>query len=194
MSNRRLLVLVLGTMLLTATSCAGSLFKVKPVVELPPMTGDVRSVSAGGVTVRAQPLLTDEETQELFEANLLVAGVLPVRTELVFESGVPVQLKRARFRLRDGEGHEWKLLSPKAAVSRILKANGVFLYNPHSRKTFEQDMIAYSLSTKEPLSDANRRTQGFLFFQTPDKTPVQTNTPLVLTVEKLPQPAEIKLN
>ncbi|MEK6281830.1 MAG: hypothetical protein AABN95_15865 [Acidobacteriota bacterium] len=194
MTNRRILFLTVGVIVLSVTSCGGSLFKVKPVVELPPMTGDVRSASAGGVTIRAAPLLSDEETQDLFEANFLIAGVLPVRTELVFESGVPVEIKRARFRLRDGEGREWKTLSPKAAASRIMKANGIFLYNPHSRKTFEQEMIAYGLDTKTPLSDANRRTQGFLFFQTPDKTPVQTSATLLLTVEKLPQTAEIKLN
>ncbi|HKO95886.1 MAG TPA: hypothetical protein VJU86_02770 [Pyrinomonadaceae bacterium] len=194
MSSRRVLVLLIGAMLFGATSCASSLFKVKPVVELPPISGDARSVTAGGLIIRALPILSDEETQDLFEANLLVGGLLPVRTELVFESGVPVEIKRARFRLRDGSGREWKLLSPKAAASSIMKANGVFLYNPHSRKTFEQDMIAYGLVTKEPLSDANRRTQGFLFFQTPDKTPVPTNASLVLTIEKLPQPAEIKLN
>jgi len=164
------------------------------VVELPPISGDARSASAGGVTIRAVPLLSDEETQDLFEANLLVGGLLPVRTELIFESGVPVEIKRARFRLRDSAGREWKLLSPKAAASSIMKANGVFLYNPHSRKTFEQDMIAYGLVTKEPLSDTNRRTQGFLFFQTPDKAPVQTNASLMLSIEKLPQPAQIKLN
>lgn len=194
MSNRWYLVFILGAILFVETSCAGSLFKVKPVVELPPMSGDVRSVSAGGISMRAVPILSDEETQDLFEANLLVGGLLPVRTELVFESGVPVEIKRAKFRLRDGEGREWKLLSPKSAASSIMKANGVFLYNPHSRKTFEQDMIAYALVTKEPLSDANRTTRGFLFFQTPDKTPVQTNASLVLTVEKLPAPLEIKLN
>ncbi len=194
MSNRWYLVFILGAIVFIETSCAGALFKVKPVVELPPMSGDVRSASAGGISIRAIPILSDEETQELFEANLLVGGLLPVRTELVFESGVPVEIKRAKFRLRDGEGREWKLLSPKSAASSIMKANSVFLYNPHSRKTFEQDMIAYGLVTKDPLSESNRRTQGFLFFQTPDKTPVQTNVSLVLTIEKLPQPAEIKLN
>ena len=53
------------------------------------------------MTVRVAPLLTDEESQELFEANLPLSGVLPLRVELVFQSGVPVEVKRARFRLRD---------------------------------------------------------------------------------------------
>ncbi len=194
MLNQRILFLILAATVLSVTSCGGSLFKVKPVVELPPMTGQVNSASAGGVTIRARPLLSDEETQDLFEANFLVAGVLPVRTELVFESGVPVEIKRARFRLKDGQGRDWKLLSPKAAAGQILKANGVFLYNPHSRKTFEKELIAYGLDTKAVVSDDNRNAHGFLFFQTPDKAPVPTTAPLTLTVEKLAQKAEIRLN
>ncbi|HEV7684893.1 MAG TPA: hypothetical protein VGO68_22480 [Pyrinomonadaceae bacterium] len=179
---------------LLAASCGGALFKVKPVVELPPITGDVKSANAGGVTVRVAPLLSDEESQELFEANLQLGGILPVRLELAFESGVPVETKKVRFRLRDGEGHEWKLLSPKAAVGRILKANEVYAYNPNSRKQFEKEFVAYGLDLTSPLSDTDRRHQGFVFFQTPKKEPVASPRGLVLSVERLPQPVELHLN
>jgi hypothetical protein len=188
----RLIVFAIATTLLT-TSCAGSLFKVKPVVELPPLTGELKSASAGGVTVRVAPLMTDEESQDLFEANLPLSGVLPVRLELAFESGVPVETKKVRFRLRDGDGREWKLISPKAAISRILKANDVYAYNPNSRKQFQTEFTAYALDLKEPLSANDGRRQGFLFFETPKKEPVESPQGLVLQIERLPQPVEIKL-
>ncbi len=178
---------------LLATSCAGSLYKVKPVVELPPLTGDVKSASAGGVTVRVAPLLSDEESQELFEANLPLGGILPVRLELVFDSGVAVETKKVRFRLRDGAGREWKQLTPKAAVSHILKANDVYAYNPNSRKQFEKEFVAYGIDLTSPLSNDDRRHQGFVFFETPKKEPVESPRGLVLSVERLPQPVEIEL-
>src|SRR6187431_1479593 len=93
-----------AAILLLTAACAGSLFKVKPVVELPPMTGDVKTASAGGVTVRVAPLMTDEQSQELFEANLPLSGILAVRLEFVFESGVPIETRKARFRLHDAAG------------------------------------------------------------------------------------------
>jgi len=189
----RLAVFVIAIALLN-TSCAGSLFKVKPVVELPPLAGNVKTASAGGVSVRIAPLLSDEESQDLFEANLPLSGILPVRLELVFESGVPVETKRVRFRLRDREGREWKLISPKAAVGRILKANDVYAYNPNSRKQFEKEFTAYAIDLKSPLSDSERRHQGFIFFETPKKEPVESPRGLVLTIERLPQPVEIQLN
>lgn len=179
---------------LLATSCVGSLYKVKPVVELPPLTGDVKSASAGGVTVRVAPLLSDEESQELFEANLPLGGILPVRLEVVFDSGVAVETKKVRFRLRDGAGREWKQLTPKAAVSHILKANDVYAYNPNSRKQFEKEFVAYGIDLTSPLSNDDRRHQGFVFFETPRKEPVESPRGLVLSVERLPQPVEIPLN
>jgi len=192
---RNVILLVFSASLaLFVSACGGALFKVKPVVELPPLTGSVKIASAGGVTIKVAPLLSDEESQELFEANLPLAGVLPLRVEIEHESGVPVELKRARFRLRDGEGKEWKLLSPKQAISRILTANDVYVYNPNSRKQFEQEFAAYALDLKTPLSSTDRRRQGFLFFQTPNKESVSSPRGLALLGERLPQSVEIVLN
>lgn len=187
-------VVFLLLLALLTTSCTGSLFKVKPVTELPAMPSNTRSADAGGVIIRVAPLLTDEESQELFEANLPLSGVLPLRVELAFQSGVPVELKRARFRLRESQNKEWKLLSTKSAVSRIMKANGFFAYNPNSRKQFEKEMAGYDVDLKTPLSSGDPRRQGFLFFQTPDKLSVKSGQQLTLTVERLPQPASITIN
>jgi hypothetical protein len=188
------LLLLLAATVLVAASCTGSLFKVKPVNELPPLPSNMRSADAGGVTIRVAPLLTDEQSQELFEANLPLSGVLALRVDMNFQSGVPVEIKKARFRLRDSQNREWKLLSAKSAVSRIMKANGVFAYNPNSRKQFENEMNAYAIDLKTPLSSGDSRRHGFLFFQTPDKLPVQSGQQFTLSVERLPQPATITVN
>jgi hypothetical protein len=181
-------------LVLATAGCSASLFKVKPVNELPPLSESSRSADAGGVTIRVAPLLTDEESQDLFEANLPLSGVLPVRTELAHQSGLPVEIKKAKFRLKDNQGREWKLLSPKQAISRILSANGVFAYNPNSRKQFEKEFSAYALDLKTPLSTSENRRQGFLFFQSPDKRPFESTQKLTLPLERLPQTASVTIN
>ncbi len=180
--------------LLFVSGCGGALYKVKPVVELPPLTGELKGGRAAGLIVVVAPLLTDEESQDLFEANLPLAGVLPMRVELGYESGVPVEIKKLRFRLRDAAGQEWKLLNPKQAISRVLKANEVFAYNPNSRKQFETEFVAYGLDLKTPLTPGDRERQGFLFFQTPDKEAVSSPRGLVLVVEGLAEPLQISIN
>jgi hypothetical protein len=189
----RISLLALLTTFLAA--CAGPLFKVKPAIELPPLPTNAARATGGGLTIRTAPLLSDEASQELFEANLPLAGVLAVRVELDYETGgVPLEWKKVRFHLRDREGHEWKLLSAKQAVSRILKANDIYLYNPNSRKEFEKEFSSYGIDLKTPLTAAERRRQGFLFFQTPSKEPLRTTSGLILSVSGLSQPLELPLN
>ena len=188
------LVVTCAGVLLFAGGCGGSLYKVKPVVELPALTSEAKRGSAGGLDFAVAPLLTDEDSQDLFEANLPLAGVLPLRVELGYESGVPVEIKKTRFHLRDGAGKEWKLVSPKQAISRILKANEVYAYNPNSRKQFEKEFGAYGLDLKTPLTAGERRRQGFLFFQTPDKEAVSSPRGLILVVEGLTEPLQISIN
>jgi hypothetical protein len=192
--SRWKLALICGAVLLLAAACGGALYKVKPVVELPPLTGEVKGGTAGGLIVAVAPLLSDEESQDLFEANLPLAGVLPLRVELGYESGVPVPIKKTRFRLRDAAGKEWKFLNPKQAISRVLKANEVYAYNPNSRKQFEAEFGAYGLDLKTPLTPGDRKRQGFLFFQTPDKEAVASPRGLVLVVEGLAEPLQIVIN
>lgn len=188
------LLLLLAMAALLAAGCAGPLFKVQPRATLPPLEGAVKSASGGGLIVRVAPLLEDEESQDLFEANLPLSGVLPIRVELEHESGPAIEIRRARFRLRDAAGREWKLLSSKAAVSRILKANGVFVYNPHSRNQFAEEFGAYTIDLIPPLSPLDRRRQGFLFFETPNKGPVEHPSGLRLQLERISEPLEISLN
>src|SRR3989442_3221366 len=109
----------------SVTACStGGLYNVNPFVNLPPMPESAKTADLGSISFRAAPLLTDEESQELFESNLQLAGLLPVRIEMVHKSGEPIEFKKVRFHLRDTAGTEWKVLSAREAISRILKANG----------------------------------------------------------------------
>lgn len=173
-------------------ACGGSLYKVKPVVDAP-VNSTSGEASAGGVRLRAVPLLTDEESQGLFEANLPLAGLLPVRVELSNDSGAPLIFKRVRFHLRDASGKEWKFRTGKQAVSRILDANEIYLYNPNSRAAFEAAFRTHAFDIETPL-DANQSRRGLIFFQTPKKEAVAGQRGLVLSIEGLGQPVELRLN
>src|SRR5215813_2122332 len=180
--------------LVFTTSCSNSLFKVKPVNALPAMPASAASVNVGSISFRAAPLLSDEETQELFESNLQLAGLLPVRLEMVHNGGEAIELKKLRVRLHDAAGTEWKLISGKKAVSRIMDANGIRLYNPNAKKTFEKEFRAYEFDLKTPFSNSEKRRQGLIVFQSPHKEAVSSPKGLVLSIEGLAQPVSLNLN
>ena len=187
------LALWLSLLLLNA-SCGNSLFKVKPASALPPLSAAAASANVGVVTFRAAPLLTDEEIQELFESNLQLAGLLPIRLEVIHNGGDQIEFKKLKFRLHDASSSDWKLISAKAAISRILKANDVFAYNPNSRKTFEKEFRAYEFDLKTPFAPAETKRHGILIFETAKKEPVASPKELTLTIEGLAQPVSLKLN
>ena len=172
-------------------SCGGSLYKVKPKIDAPVPGG--KEASATGFHVRAVPLLTDEESQDLFQANLPLGGLLPVRLEISNETGSAISFKRVRIRLSDGDGREWKLRSPKQAVSRIMTADEIYLYNPNSRKRFVEAVSEHAFDLGTPLETGNSR-RGLIFFQTPKKEAVASPRGLVLTIEGLPQAVEVIFN
>ena len=187
------LALCLSLLLLHA-ACGNSLFKVKPASALPPLSASAASANVGVITFRAAPLLTDEETQDLFESNLQLAGLLPIRLETVHNGGNAIEFKKLKFRLHDAAHSDWKLISARAAISRILKANDVFAYNPNSRKTFEKEFRAYEFDLKTPFASAETKRHGILIFQTSKKDPVASPKELTLTIEGLAQPVSLKLN
>jgi hypothetical protein len=170
----------------------GSLYKVSPRVASP-LPERANEARMGGILLRAVPLLTDEESQRLFESNLPLAGLLPVRVEITNETGAPLLLKRARLQLRDGAGQVWKMRTSKQTVARILEANEVTFYNPASRKEFEERLRDHALDLETPLNQSERR-EGLIFFQTPHKEAVESPRGLVLVLEKIPQPFELRLN
>lgn len=184
---------MVASLLVATAACGSSLFKVKPPANLAAMPAGAPSVNVGSLSFQAAPLLTDEESQELFESNLQLAGLLPVRVEIRHNGGEAIELKKVRFGLRDATGTEWKLISAKQAISRILKANRVFAYNPNSRKTFEKEFRAYELDLKSAFNHAERRRSGFIFFQSPDKDTVASPHGLVLSIDGLSQPASLRL-
>lgn len=171
-----------------------TLFKVKSPDTLPALPASAKAVNLGSLAVRAAPLLTDEETQELFEANFQLAGLLPVRLEMTHNGGAPIELKKLKFTLRDDAATQWKSISVKQAISRILSANDVFAYNPNARRTFDEDVRAYDFKLKEPLTHEERRRQGLIFFLAPNKQPVSSPRGLVLSIEGLAQPVSLNLN
>lgn len=156
------------------------------------MPDAAKRAESGGLVVSASPLLTDEESQELFEANLPLNGILPIRIELINRSKAPINLRSAKVSAHNGDG-EWKLLTVKQTVAQIMKANGITLYNPGSRKQFTQDVALHSIDVKSVLAEDEKR-QGIVFLKSPGKKPVQSPTGLVFSIEKIGTPIEITLN
>lgn len=183
--------ILLGTALL-GSGCGGALYSVKPPVASP-LPDTAASGSNEGVEVHAAAMVDDDESHDLFGVNMPMSGILPVRVEMVNSGSIAIDLGHARFALQDAGGKQWKARSAKQAAERVLKYYDVFLYNPTSRKLYLTAMKLHDFDHESPLSPGERRT-GFVFFQSPGKEQIDRPHGLVMSVQKLPQTVDVKLN
>jgi hypothetical protein len=165
---------------------------VKPAVQAPRQDIE-KQTDSSTVIVRAVPLLSDEENQALFEANLPLNGILPIHIEITNKTGTPISLEKALFKLHDAGQGQWKYLTVKQTASHIMKANGIYLFSPASRSAFFNAMAMHTLETKTALAP-NEHRQGLVFFRTPKNEPVESPSGLLLSIERLPEPLQIQLN
>jgi hypothetical protein len=163
--GRRLLVAAAVAALVSTGACASKPFnvKVQPRVESETLGAPA---AAGPLTVRAEPVWDEDWLLENFDANLVLAEVLPVRAEIENPGREPVKVKRLEIEARDGAGREFKLMSPKKARGRVEKYYGLTVRSKAGDRLYKQDFDANALDLERPLAPGERR-QGFLFFAIP---------------------------
>jgi len=155
------LSILLGCCTLLFTAC-GAPFKVAPRVEVPLESFTHRAETAR-VTVYAGAPLSEDEVVRLFDGNLLLAGLLPVRVSIVNQSSAMVETSRARFYLVTADGKRLKQVSPKDALKKLFDYYGVRTYNVASFETLRERFSAHALTFPDKLSEG-AQVQGIIFF------------------------------
>src|ERR1700686_4194776 len=78
--------------ILAVTLGCGKPFNVKQQPELPPVSYAAKA-SAGGVSIQAQAITDEDSLYDTFDANLISAGILPVRVMLTNPADHAVDLQ-----------------------------------------------------------------------------------------------------
>ncbi|HKF58253.1 MAG TPA: hypothetical protein VKJ45_22615 [Blastocatellia bacterium] len=145
--------------LLLGAGCATKPFNVRPRPASP--LGDVTARSdAGPLEVKAGAIRDEDCQYATFDANLILAGVLPVKVDICNRSSQPVNLKKAKFLL----GNEQEPMGPRRAFKRLMTYYKIRLYNPEGYKTSLADFASYGFDQATPLPPGQLRW-GILFFE-----------------------------
>lgn len=150
---------------LACAGCAGKPFNVKVVPRAEPDAISPPS-TAGPLAVRAAAVWDEDWLLENFDANLILAGVLPVRVELENAGREPVAAKKLDVAVADAGGRELKRLDAGKARNAIEKYYELTVRSKTGDKLYKQDFAANALDLRAPLAPGERR-QGFLFFALP---------------------------
>lgn len=180
---------LLAALAALCAACAGKPFNVKTVPKIAPdRVGE--AASAGPLAVRASAVWDEDWLLENFDANLVLAGVLPVRVD-VENGGDAIEAKDLKFEVTDGDGRSFKWLDAKKAAKAVSSYYEITVTSKTGPKAYQEDFASNALDTKTPLARGERR-QGFVFFAFP-KDALRRPVPATLRVSSKTAAASVAL-
>jgi hypothetical protein len=155
----------LALVALVTLGCAGKPFDVKRIRPVAPesLPG---AAHLGPVNVRAAAVWDEEWALENFDANVILAGVLPVRVDLENTAASPAEVRKWKFELASATGGRFKRLDAKKAMKKIEGYYGITLRSKSGDALYKEDFRANELAIDTPLGAGERR-QGLVFFEIP---------------------------
>lgn len=198
--RQSLLRLVQGAAFVLAAVAAfgcGKPFNVKTQPDLPPANYAAKA-SSDHISVQAQAITDEDFLYETFDANLLLAEILPVRVMLTNSGGDIVDVKNARFEVHTTTGASFKAINTRQAFKRLISYYEISTYNKSGYKESLEAFSAFGIDTRTPLAAAQSR-QGLVFFSMPSEAAQGGGLTLVVSrLEKAPSSSrgrlELKLN
>ena len=158
----------------------GRPFNVKTQPTLPSV-GYAAKASLDGIEVEANAITDEDFLYDTFDANLIAAGVLPVRLMLTNSGGQVMDTKSARFELKAPAGR-FKAADARKAFKRLISYYGISAYSKAGYNESLEAFSSYALDLRTPLP-ASQSRQGLVYFFVPDDVARQTG--LTLVVQKL---------
>ena len=143
----------------------GEPFHVKSRASLPPATYTVR-IQASGVEIQANAITDEDFLYGTFDANLILAGLLPVRLMITNTGEQPINLKKADWEIKDEHGKKGDAMDPKRAFKRLISYYQIRNYNKEGYNRSRTAFTSYALDRSSPLNPGGSR-DGFLFFDIP---------------------------
>lgn len=172
------LAAVSAALLLTAAGFGcGKPFNVKTQPTLPSTSYSARA-RVDDITVEANAIIDEDFLYDTFDANLIAAGVLPVRVMLTNSGAGSADLKSARFEI-EAQSRRFKAADSRRSFKRLISYYGISVYSKTGYKESLEAFDSYALDVSTPLAGSQSR-QGLLFFLMPADAARQAGLTLVI--------------
>jgi hypothetical protein len=187
---------VIGTLCLVSSTMlgCGKPFNVKTRTDLPP-ANYAASSGTDSISIQAQAIRDEDFLYETFDANLISAGVLPVRVMLNNSGSRTVDLQKARFEIRQPGGRGFKAVDARTAFKRLISYYEIKAFSKAGYKESLGTFSEYGVDVKTPLEPGQSR-HGLMFFLAPGDAARRAG--LTLVINRLGSenrvPVELKLN
>ncbi len=151
---------------LTLVAC-GKPFTVQPGPDkpIPPLDAKAENQTA---SLEAEAVTDEDYLYDTFEANLIAAGVLPVRILLTNRSAAPLDLRKVEFQLKTPEPRTYKFVDGRKAFKRVFQYYDITFYSKDGYQQSANDFTAHAFDIQSPLLAGESR-HGLVFFLLPEE-------------------------
>jgi hypothetical protein len=171
--------LFLLTILFITTACNTS-FQIKPRQEV--SLTKINAISSNFEPLEAE-ILSEDKVVEVFDANLFLAGIIPIQVSLTNDNQQPLVFTEKDFVLIDSTGQKFNNIKAKDALDRVFDYYGITAYNIYSYETMKTNFLSHSLALKESFTPGEKR-QGLLYFKFEKRSPIPKGLKLKLEKNK----------
>src|SRR4030095_6991114 len=161
---RTLFVAVAIVQLMLSFGC-GRPFDVKTQPSLPPARY-TETVTVSSINISVQAIRDEYLLYDTFAANLISAGLLPVRVSMTNSGIEPVDIRETRFEVQAGS-QRYRAVDARKAFKRLVSYYDVSAYTKAGYKDSQDSFIAYALDIKT-LLNGNQSRQGLVFVMMPE--------------------------
>jgi len=139
--------------------------------------------------------MRDEDAlYDTFDANLILAGMLPVSVKVTNSGSEAVDLKQTRFGVTSPEGRTFKSIDSRAVLKRLMAFYEISTYSKAGYKTSRDGLASHQLDTIAPLGPGESR-EGMIFFRLPEDIIRRTDLTFVISkLDRTPSDVPLKLN
>jgi len=157
-------------------------FNVKPRIEIPGASNAARA-DANGIPIAASVVRDEDWLTDTFDANLILAGIVPIRVEVKNGAQMPIELSKVRFELKSATGRVFESVNADRAFKQALSYYDVSTWSKDLYKESRADFASYGLDTKTP-APAGESRKGLIYFLVPGED--ARGRGFTLVVRKLP--------
>src|SRR5262245_2836693 len=137
---------LIGCAALIGSACATKPFNVKPRLVAPP-AGFTGRATAGSVEIKAAIIRDEDYLHTTFDANLILAGILPVNLAVQNSGSGPIDIKGMRFLLSAG-GKQQKPMEARRAFKRLMGYYKIRAYSVDGYKASLADFVSYGFDQR----------------------------------------------
>jgi hypothetical protein len=170
--NRRTAAGLLCGMLLLLFAACGKPFNVKSKPTIKDVKPDANVTIEGegegnGVKLHAEAITDEDFIYDAFDANLIMAGVLPVRLQVSNQGTEKVALNKARFEML-AQSKLYKMIDSHKAYKKLMSHYQISIYNKNGYKESREDFDTHALDVKKELAPGEER-EGLIYFAIPNE-------------------------